>query len=352
MKRTTAPGAVAGSYVDDNPSGGIVGTLIIATDKNTTQEEICAVVEGAGITLSSGDDAQLWKAIRKKIKETSKEIGELYFLQEEKAPVAYSAGAVDSYFPGLCLTNIDSYVDIDEANYPDLVPWLRARQLIYLEGLTGEQSDLDVTDWDITSNVATLTIDNTADNINWLNALLEDKNFHGSYTNWKTVTLPADIGDIVAGTYSITEIDSVSRYIKFAYTASNNSGSGTWTVEFYPYRIAGSSSTAREFSLKGLTIHGQGDDNGLFFNMLRRRGHLQGHRHKLAYDVASSPAGSINSQYIVTSNTGAAQGENTNTNVYAGTLYDDGTNGTPREGLDTHGPEISSHVYRHAGRYL
>src|SRR4030042_6439309 len=62
MKRTTAPNSVGGAFVDKDP-GITIGTTIIAEDQNRRQEEICNVVEGAGLTLSGADDEQLRKAI-------------------------------------------------------------------------------------------------------------------------------------------------------------------------------------------------------------------------------------------------------------------------------------------------
>lgn len=351
MKRTTAPGSSAGAYVDDNPSGGIVGTLRIAEDANLTQEEICAVVEGAELVLSGADSAQTLQAIKRMIKESGRELGELYFLQEEKAPVKFSVANQDTYFPAFCLTNFNSVATLDVANYPFLVPWLRARKQIFMEGLTGELAALPITNWAIAANVATLTASNTAANIAWMNALIEDKNVHGSYTNWRTVTLASAIGSVPAGTYAITEVDSINRYIKFALTAADSSGAVTSSVEFYPHRIAGSETTAREFSLRGLSINGQGDDNLYMINGLRRRGFMQGHWHKITR--------SDRTDIIYVDNAGSnpyldASGPNYGGNRYliAKDFETDGTNGTPRTGKETHGPIVMAHIYRHARRYI
>lgn len=63
MLRTTAPGSVAGAYVDRNVPLGIAGTRLVAADRNAIQEEICNVIEGAGLILSASD-SQLLEAIR------------------------------------------------------------------------------------------------------------------------------------------------------------------------------------------------------------------------------------------------------------------------------------------------
>lgn len=347
MKKTTAPGSSGGLYVDDNPALGVVGTLLTAEDRNAIQAELVAPIEGAGIVLSGADSGQLWKAIRKVIKERSREVGEVFALLERKAPVAFGTGTEDTYFPALCLTDIASYVDISDANAPDAVPFLRAKKLIFKDGLAGEISSPGVTAWAISSNVATLTFTNDADHIAFLAALLEDEVAHGSYSNWRTVTLANAIGNISAGTYAITNVNASSRTISFAFTAANASGSVTATVDFYAHRIPGSTNTARVFSARGLTIHGANDDNGYFVaGGLRRRGFLQGHYHDVQ-TVGSSA-------FIVTSNIPTG---NPNTGPYptgseTKAPKTDGTNGTPRTAKETHGPALAVHLYMHLGRYV
>jgi len=343
MKRTTAPGSSGGQYVDDNPALGVIGTLNIAEDRNGTQEEICAPIEGAGLTLSGTDTAQLWKAMRKVIKERSREVGEIFTLLDKKAPVAFGTGTEDTYFPGLCLTDIASYVDISATNWPDLVPKLRAVKAIFKDGITGEIASPGVTAWEIAANVATLTFTNDTDHIAFLAALAEDQAVHASFTNWRTITLASAIGNISAGTYAITAISSSSRTISFAFTASDSSGSVTTTAEFYPHRVAGSANTARVFSARGLTVHGANDDNGYFMaGGLRRRDFMQGHFHAYKALLYSPPAGS--SAYCLT-NIGDGSNE-----IRSPTT--DGDNGTPRTGKTTHGPAITVHIYMHGGSYV
>jgi microcystin-dependent protein len=65
MHRTTAQGSVDGKYIDDDIVHGIVGTMLIAKDRNTTQEELANAVEGAGITLDPEKDDQLLEGLRK-----------------------------------------------------------------------------------------------------------------------------------------------------------------------------------------------------------------------------------------------------------------------------------------------
>lgn len=67
MDRTTAAGytIVNGKrvYQDRDKPNGIVGTSLIALDRTAIQEEIMAVIEGAGLTPDASDLTQLFKAI-------------------------------------------------------------------------------------------------------------------------------------------------------------------------------------------------------------------------------------------------------------------------------------------------
>lgn len=51
-------------YTKGNPGGGTPATIVDDDALNAMQEEICAVIEGAGITLSKTDRTQLLQAIR------------------------------------------------------------------------------------------------------------------------------------------------------------------------------------------------------------------------------------------------------------------------------------------------
>jgi len=342
MNKTTAPGSSAGQFVDDNPGGGIVGTLIVAADQNAHQDEVYNAITGSGLTPSAADNGQLWDAIRKAIKERSRELGEIFDLPAKKAPVAFGPGTEDTYFPAYCLSDFDSYKDVSVANYPNLIDYLRAIKLVFKDGLAGEISAFGVTNWAIAANVATLTFTNDADHIAFLTALNEDQNLHGGFSNWKTFTLPNSIGIINAGTYAISAINAGARTISFPYVASNGSGIVTSTAEFYPHRIAGSTTTAREWSLKGLSLIGANDANGYFVSGgLRRRGFLQGHTHSYAVSSGGSAPCFAASSSAATDTTGVIK-----------TVSTDGTNGTPRTGKETHSPSAVVHWHRHAGIYL
>ena len=187
--------------------------------------------------------------------------------------LAGNVRAVSASFPAVCLDAITTATTIDEANYPDIVSDLRAIKTTYNEGKATEADDYSVTNWDVTGSVATLTLDDDDAENALLLALAEDNLVHGSYTNWRTITLPADIGNVLAGDYAITDVDPVTREIQFAAAVADGSGAVTAVCEFYPHRIAGSSTTARLFECSGRAIVSAGTTED--FSGLRQRDQMQ-----------------------------------------------------------------------------
>ncbi|MDC7218653.1 MAG: hypothetical protein PQJ59_01860 [Spirochaetales bacterium] len=65
MTRTTAAGSVDNLYVDEDLENEIQGTSLVAEDRNAIQEELLAIIEGAGLEPSSSNLAQVWAALTK-----------------------------------------------------------------------------------------------------------------------------------------------------------------------------------------------------------------------------------------------------------------------------------------------
>lgn len=275
-----------------------------------------------------------------------------------RAPSEWDPLNPGNYFPRLCMTDFETYKDISTTNWPvDVINDLRNIPLVLKEGLTGQLSSYVVTNWAIVSNVATLTFQNDADHIAALTALAEDQAQHGSYTGWRSGTNAASIGDIVAGTYALTNINASTRQISFAYTAADNSGAGSFAFYFYAYRVAGSSTTARVLSLKGLSIIGPNDANLYFLSGgIRRRGFTQEHAHNILINTteeaskelergAPDGAGSPNRF------TGTQTPASSPSSVSIGSEKVYGTNGTPRTSKETSSPASPEHLYAHLRRY-
>lgn len=351
MRKIAGPGAVGGTFVDYDAITNPNGTVYTADYGNDVQDELIFIQDEAGVAEAAGTNGYVFSSMIKHIQDYSKPIGELYFLDSLKTATAFDKDDLTAYFNGICLDAIEDYTDISSTNWPDLVTHLRAKALTYNEGITGSKSAFDVTDWDITSNVATLTFANTTAENAILAALLEDNLVHGGYTNWRSITLPSTIGDITAGEYAITAIDATLRTVKFAFVASNNSGSGAFTANFYTNRVPGSSTTARLYEATARNLVSANDANGEQINGLRVRDRFQGHYQGVSYFTVATPTAGVSGPYIASNSatTGrtARAGEISTTGAIT-----DGVNGTPRTGLTTHGPEQVGHLYIHGRSYL
>ncbi len=277
--------------------------------------------------------------VMKQIMMYRKKIGEFFYTDTYEAPSQYNASDPESFFPALCLDTIEGQEDISSENWPYLVDYLREKKFSYREGKTSSKSDFDVTDWDITSNVVTLTFANdTAENA-MLSVLAEDNLVHGDFNDWRSITLPEAIGDVDAGEYAITDIDTAARTIKFSLTASNNSGSGTFTVNFYQHRIPGSTTTARVYEATARSLVSANDSDGEAIAGLRRRDRMQGHWHygfglTVGTDTWDDVRGRLGPG-TATSRFGAA----------AAAEDEENANGTPRTGDTTDPRSLIGHLY-------
>ena len=65
MHKIDTPSADDGQFVDKDSSLGIDGTVVDASWLNSVQDEICNMVEGAGITLNKQSVTQLRSAVEK-----------------------------------------------------------------------------------------------------------------------------------------------------------------------------------------------------------------------------------------------------------------------------------------------
>lgn len=264
--------------------------------------------------------------------ELSKQLGEFFFLPDQKDPGAWDALEPDKYFPAICLTKIDVKSDITTAVYGDFITFLRAIQIKYRKGKSDEESS-----WTATISGSTVTMPNTTASNRLLVALAKWALARGNYTDFITLT--------VAGTdYNITNINTVTREI----TVSGTPTSGSQSVTFYPHRIAGSSTSARVHEVSGKTVMAGGDAAGLFISGLQCLGYIQGHKHGanvLEYRYNTSSISAADTRQIGSTNSGTA-GSNINDNPTT-----DGTNGTPRTASETHSPALIAELHQWARTY-
>lgn len=234
-------------------------------------------------------------------------------------------------FPAVRIDDGDH--DIAAANWPELVPALRAEQMTVagVSSFTGTVSG------------STLTLASTSAGDLLLADLIEDAKVHGgdaeteNYTNGRCIN--------IAGTdYAITAINAGARTI----SVSGSPASGSQTVLFFPHRIAGSTTTARLFRTSARAIISQGDAAGTILPGLRRRDYFQSHWHSVRSNTNTnvyttgtgsfaSPVGSFGAFYDTVTARGAIT---------------DGVNGTPRSGARTEPRALGAYLYIWGGRYV
>lgn len=166
-----------------------------------------------------------------------------------------SFGAISAANPWRMLHEANAA--LDAANYVDYVPHLRA---IKWPQPTSTGTTFTATDYSITSNVVTLTLQNATQE----NQILAIMQRHYLKTGlYPVVSFSSAIGPIAAGDYQVTGVTVASRTLTFAFTNANTSGSGTYSVEFYPHRIAGSTTTAQWIQRAGDAIFTPGTEHSV-----------------------------------------------------------------------------------------
>ena len=340
MRKIAGPGHVGNAFVDYDAITNPDGTVYTADWGNDTQNELIGIQDEYSIAESAGTNKYVLAAIKGIAIGYGKQLGELFFLDTAKDPAEFDKDAPEDFFPGKCLSSIEDYEDIAVANFPDLVAHLRAKAFKYFEGITGETSAFSVTNWAIVSNVATLTFSGTAATA-MLAALAEDVLVHGSYTNWRSVTLAGAIGDITAGEYAITDVDAAGLTIDFAFTAGNNSGAVTATCNFYQHRVPGSTTTARLVETTARTLISANDADGEAIAGLRRRDRGQGHWHEYYTRPSNDTGGGV----VLDGINAAVTGINTQQDRIQNPIVDNLGNGTPRTGKTTDPRALVGHLF-------
>jgi hypothetical protein len=330
MRKIDGPGNVLNAFVDYDAISNPQGTVVTADFMNDVQDELIAIQTDASIAESAGSNAQILKLIKFNAIKYSKNIGEFFYIEENKSPSAFAINTPDDFFPAINLSKININLDISTTNYPLLVPYLRALKVRYLDGTSGE-----VISWTATVSGSNITMPTSTDSDAILSSLAEDVLVHGGYTNYRSIT--------VAGTeFPITNINTSTRVI----TVTGTPSAGSQTVEFFNYRITGSSTTARLFEVKGRGFIAPNDSDGRHQNGLRVRDRTQSHIHD-----------SVSGATAVVSNQGAglamSGGGTLNQNgSVTGVPKVDGSFGTPRTGSTTHGAGVSAHLYIWARSYI
>lgn len=305
MHRIDSNGATADKkFTEGNPQTQTPATVVSADWLNDVQENLCKAIEQLGFALSKGDSMQLTKTI--------------CGLGTPAGVVIDSAieRTVDDFFPAVPLWDGDH--DLDAANYPILVPLLRAHKAKAWNG------SAFVTSFSVNVSGSVITLSGTA-GTNLVNALAEEVLVHGGYTGGRCVT----IGGIE---YPVTLVSTGSLQI----TVSGSPASGAQTMEVYLNRIAAQPSKARTFKDSGRALMSM--DGVKLMPGLRRRNYMQGHWHVNQGHSGAGGAGNYKTFWA----SGVPQGSDASS-IQNPTA--DMNNGTPRTGPDTE--PNSMPVYRY-----
>lgn len=204
-----------------------------------------------------------------------------------------------------------------------------------------------LTHYSITSNVVSLYMNNgdttsRVENYLMMKQLADDYYFDKSY---RTVTLPEAIGAIGAGTYQLLSVAAAnvgtsSAVMTFAYTADNVGSTAISTnVQFHPFRIAGSTTTAKHYQILDMAIM----TGGMYgVTGYRSRDVMQGHYHDI-YTSDFLAAAAANTLKILNSATNKSAVANIQIPIT------DGTNPTPNTGPITRPRSGNYHIYEYVG---
>jgi hypothetical protein len=192
-----------------------------------------------------------------------------------------------------------------QANYPLLFAKLYA---VKCQSYSGSAY---VTDHAVTVAGSLVTGSGTAFDTQ-LAAIVEDAVVQGGYTNYRGA-------DINGTTYAIASVDTLNH----RFTVTGSPTTGAQSCIFYANRIAGNITTVRTYKDSGRAT--MSPDGTLRINGMRRRFHMQGHKH----------AQTGNNVYLGGGNTTAGGSNFAFNQEAAANPSTDGTNGTPIIGPET-----------------
>ncbi len=263
-----------------------------------------------------------------------KYIGELVTIPGQKLPPSAAR-------PLLCLTTIHDVETISSTNWPLLVPKVRDELLVFDEGGTNETSAFAGS-----AAASVITLDDTSGttevNENLLAALNEHlAAFDDDYDSLGAVRWGG-------ADFPITDVNRINLTI----TVTGTPTAGAGTAQFYPHRIAGSTTTARIQSWRGRSPIGANGAEGGTISGLMRRDAFQGHWH---YAGELGNPSTVPKRVVVNQGTQttvyAFQQDSTTSTITTPTYLEISSNGTPRTGTTTHSPDSAVNIYQHGGVY-
>lgn len=241
MRKTSAAGNVSGEF-ENYVEGVTAGTTIDAQWGNDVQRDLIAIQEEALVPEADGADAHLLKALQRIAIERQYSVGDVFEYAVFRDPGSWDINDPDSYFPAICLNDIDGSASFSGDDWPWLITKLRAEPLRYGPG-TGSEA----TGFSGSVSGSVFTLDAGTENDELLTHLASWQSDFGTYTNWLNLT-------ISGVEYPITDVDSGARTI----TVSGSPPAGPQSGSFYPHRVAGDTTVFRLHEVP-LTVGGAPD---------------------------------------------------------------------------------------------
>ena len=202
---------------------------------------------------------QAWRRLK-----GDKKIGEIF-------PVNGAVLSASQDFPAICLSNIVNYLDIAITEFPLLVNEKRQDKIQLLYNDSGSMVTVEDFVATIVGTTVTLTGPNATDVDSILLALVEEAKFaaNSETPNYTLLNRAITIADVE---YLITGINLATD----AITVDSSPGDGVGvSVSFYEHRVPGSSTSARLYSARGVSVMSPGDADRYFVGGLARRGYFQ-----------------------------------------------------------------------------
>ena len=103
MRKIDGPGNVSNAFVDYDQVNNPQGTVVTADFMNDVQDELIAIQTDASVAESAGSNAQILKLIKFNAIKYSKNIGEFFYIEENKSPSAFAINTPDNFFPAINL---------------------------------------------------------------------------------------------------------------------------------------------------------------------------------------------------------------------------------------------------------
>ena len=275
-----------------------------------------------------------------RIQSIGKQVGEIFALILDK-PIATTFPAIRIYQEQV----------LNDTNHPDIFPVLYNQQIV-INGAT----QFAISGADNDAGFMRLQLQTNANNLAFIAALYDDALYHGdgvtNYANWRTITVPADIGPLLTGTYQITNLDPVTNQITI--NVGYQAGVASGNIEAFWYRIPGSTTTVRWFAVTDSVIRSPGGDAVPGVRLLDR---FQGHWHIVKDTSSGYLLNSIiqgqSGSYASGSNYGGIRAEPLAADdIRAIDAISDTVNGTPRTGPTTRDRSLSAYLYMYIGRYI